>query len=54
MRSARRADAFLSSLSALAETGFGEVNVTAIELIKSVLLPGGPEYSVLHRTPLMA
>lgn len=54
VRSVRNTDAFLRKIQSHVDTSFGEVRADPMLLIRSVLTPRGPEYSILHRACLGA
>lgn len=52
VRSLRGIDKLLKELVKYKGTGFGTQAVDSLHLMKSVLKPGGAEYSLLHSAPL--
>lgn len=52
VKSSKHAAELIDELEKEKETGFGSVDIAEVLLIKSVLKPGGAEYSILHRTAL--
>lgn len=52
VRSARGSDELKRVIGTKRETKFGHVDVSRVIIMKSVLTPVGPKYSVLHESPL--
>jgi len=52
VRSLQGIDKLLEELVKYKGAGFGTQTVDSLHLMKSVLKPGGPEYSLLHAAPL--
>lgn len=53
VKSPKQGSALLDGLEMEEATGFGRVEISEVLLFKSVLKPGGAEYSVLYRVPFV-
>lgn len=53
VKSSKHAAELIDELEKEKDTELGSVEISEVLLIKSVLAPGGAEYSVLHRTALL-
>jgi 2'-5' RNA ligase len=54
VRASQGRDALVEAVESVGEIRFGRVDVAGIVLMRSVLRPGGPEYSALHRSDFPA
>ena len=52
VRSSRQAGALIELIASRGHQSFGRLNVLSVLLMKSLLTPQGPIYSVLHESPL--